>query len=1100
MYQSIKRSDNYLPPLLTELNTQFLVVKEETKTPVWDTPTADSNGQSVFKEWKPEPVFEHEFNRFLKDVPLMCSRIRQLDMAVLSVKANNLKDKLALKKAADVEMGDATAESRAIAASVAKQVDAYLKQYGPPPQVSSSPVFDSWFTNADFHFLAVSEAEGTPQEVQQERQEEVGEGQQGQVQERQKEELTTQQEGWVLQADKGQARQERRRFVVQNRKAARQIERRLYDSQGSPLIVYVDHATYPNEILLTSRPFAIRYLLSCAPPTMLELARFRSGVFCGPDVYLPSHLAIHVSAGLKFMLYEKPQPDLLRHAYSDFERRLRWKFNFMEDYVPDFEDDPYDPDYDLHEVSTKLPPSAPIPIENGLQAGKSWVEQTIQTIEPLVKATSKDSGLVWLDELKDYLDSHNYVISMTDKNLGSAVVTRDWLLKGSTSMLSAPRDYRKLNPGEEHVILQDIVNKIKTICDMNVRGLSLYLADPQLHKWLQSRLPSEDGVVTYPQFYVIPKIHKNPTGFRPIVPCHSNITEPLAKVVSKALKPLVFASPYIIHGSKNLAQRLSQLKLNRDRKVWIVTGDIVAYYPNIPKYKAVTKVTVMFIKWCRDNPEYMPEDMRALVIECLKTSVLSPLVVQFLGDLYDQVRGVPMGQACSPDIANLYAAYYEAKYFERLYPPPESAIAFYGRYIDDCLGIVYAETREQAIAYMVDAIQIPGVQFTWEASERSVAFLDMWLFVDTRNAVIGHKPYSKPLNHFERIPWASHHPKDVKKGTFLGEMSRFATLCSNEIHYKDALYDLRKIYVARGYPKNLVDAWLKDHTVTRWQRRLDNRTISTDNVLVLKSEFNPMWTKFNVHELFNILRAEWVQRDPYTVWCDLKDGVCSIHNEQTIPMSAEVSRKMQRHREHRQDALDAYEAAQVAFRAGVQDSILQPRPAARKRKAPIGHALDFGENLVQRSLEDFTGAGGSFKRLKISSGQTSPQPIISESFVAGPAPAAVTIALEKLRVDKVTYVAKSSCADPLTPRLNPPVGPYSWAKRWEYSGAGVYLHCLPMYDIRKTTLLDSRMLVSRKRTTNVFDLASLWRKQQISSVKAGPLQGPVFVDEWSHNL
>ncbi|KAF7966835.1 hypothetical protein HWV62_36905 [Athelia sp. TMB] len=54
-------------------------------------------------------------------------------MAVLSVKANNLKDKLALKKAADVEMGDGTAETR-IAATVAKQVAEYLKKYGPPSQ------------------------------------------------------------------------------------------------------------------------------------------------------------------------------------------------------------------------------------------------------------------------------------------------------------------------------------------------------------------------------------------------------------------------------------------------------------------------------------------------------------------------------------------------------------------------------------------------------------------------------------------------------------------------------------------------------------------------------------------------------------------------------------------------------------------------------------------------------------------------------------------------------------------------------------------------------------------------------------------------------
>jgi hypothetical protein len=30
-----------------------------------------------------------------------------------------------------------------------------------------------------------------------------------------------------------------------------------------------------------------------------------------------------------------------------------------------------------------------------------------------------------------------------------------------------------------------------------------------------------------------------------------------------------------------MARRLSEVKLHADKKVWIVTGDIVAYYPSI---------------------------------------------------------------------------------------------------------------------------------------------------------------------------------------------------------------------------------------------------------------------------------------------------------------------------------------------------------------------------------------------------------------------------------------------------------------------------------------------------------------------------------------
>ncbi|MFL4368795.1 hypothetical protein, partial [Enterobacter asburiae] len=67
---------------------------------------------------------------------------------------------------------------------------------------------------------------------------------------------------------------------------------------------------------------------------------------------------------------------------------------------------------------------------------------------------------------------------------------------------------------------------------------------------------------------------------------------------------------------------------------------------------------------------------------------------------------------------------------------------------------------------------------TWEVSEWNSPFLDMLVYIDPLTGQVEHTPYRKALNHKERIPWASHHPKDVKKGTYIGEMSRLATLSS----------------------------------------------------------------------------------------------------------------------------------------------------------------------------------------------------------------------------------------------------------------------------------------------------------------------------------
>jgi hypothetical protein len=119
-------------------------------------------------------------------------------------------------------------------------------------------------------------------------------------------------------------------------------------------------------------------------------------------------------------------------------------------------------------------------------------------------------------------------------------------------------------------------------------------------------------------------------------------------------------------------------------------------------------------------------------------------------------------------------------------------------------------------------------------------------------------PYRKMRSHQERIPWISHHPLDVKRGTFIGEMSRLATLSSLFTHYKDAIDGLCGLYIKRGYPSDLVMHWMRDNFSKRWENRLTIRNKGGhDDVLVLKSEFNTAWNYFNSHELGDTVLGYW---------------------------------------------------------------------------------------------------------------------------------------------------------------------------------------------------------------------------------------------------
>ena len=158
---------------------------------------------------------------------------------------------------------------------------------------------------------------------------------------------------------------------------------------------------------------------------------------------------------------------------------------------------------------------------------------------------------------------------------------------------------------------------------------------------------------------------------------------------------------------------------------------------------------------------------------------------------------------------------------------------------------------------MSSLVQFDGCTIEWSASDHYAHFLDMTLYRDDKRC-LQWRPYRKPGNHMERIPWISHHPLDVKRGTFLGEMTRLAVLSSTRDTYGKALQDLVSLYVHRGYPFPLVNSWLKNNISKRWDSRFQTRNPeSQPEVLVLKSEFNLAWNYFNAKELSNTIFGYW---------------------------------------------------------------------------------------------------------------------------------------------------------------------------------------------------------------------------------------------------
>jgi hypothetical protein len=171
----------------------------------------------------------------------------------------------------------------------------------------------------------------------------------------------------------------------------------------------------------------------------------------------------------------------------------------------------------------------------------------------------------------------------------------------------------------------------------------------------------------------------------------------------------------------------------------------------------------------------------------------------YIDKILVQRKGLPMGAAGSPDAANMYGAYHEHVWMDRVQQSDD--ILFYGRYLDDIFTMVLSDTADDATA-KVSFINLGGVNLLWEPPSQQVNFLDLNVQIE-EDGRITHTPFVKAMSHRERIPWSSAHPLDVKKGTFSSEISRLATLSSERSDYLNQCTEAVNMYIGRGYPPKL---------------------------------------------------------------------------------------------------------------------------------------------------------------------------------------------------------------------------------------------------------------------------------------------------------
>src|SRR5258706_9496838 len=645
-------------------------------------------------------------------------------------------------------------------------------------------------------------------------------------------------------------------------------------STATPKFNYFDYTTYPDLVVKVEQDLLFMVMSRFAPEWLLRCRIFTNRLHSNLEVEVPKEVMDTFSAGLKYLSPIAMKKSLVKVSWTEFcERAMKSWAGGYHDQESDRENDDEDPFFTI-----------PIPFKlSGFVEpfeGK-WDESLVRILQAgWIELNSLLSNVPNLDrngrsfdvESKNALEwcfNENVLIKPTDKNLGTALVSKVWYEEKVSNFLLSNKGYALIGEDEARTLVQTTVSAIRDLCYNNLTTQTFISGN--LSQFLGSRLPRprvmddvvqsddwESLIIAIPVFNGLPKIHKTPWGIRPVVPCHSVVQGPVSEFLSKILKTLLADHPQILTSTKELVHelefacrdKLANLSpLQWRTNVFICTADIEGFYTNVPIKDCALKLRdLVFSKFGRGRAGKVKADYICELFSVQQDDLIFRAQINGSWEYVRQIDGLAMGMPAAPDMANLYAAWYE----RRLPAAFLDRMLLFKRYIDDIICVVYADSLDHC-EQILREYSIPGLKLNWEISETNAVFLDLdiWRSPSSRDHRLKYRPYRKPLNNFERLPWCTGHAIQLLRGAFKSEIHRFA-VASWSLHiYNEELAWLKDLYILRGYLLATVIQWIKGSKEVAYKNRLDwvishSTVVESKRIWPLKSVMNPVWQKLHL--------------------------------------------------------------------------------------------------------------------------------------------------------------------------------------------------------------------------------------------------------------
>jgi hypothetical protein len=370
--------------------------------------------------------------------------------------------------------------------------------------------------------------------------------------------------------------------------------------------------------------------------------------------------------------------------------------------------------------------------------------------------------------LKKFKNENPFEVVQCDKNVGCAIISHELLNKLTMDHLSDIDTYKLIDIDPKETLISQINKKLSDLAK-----------NKHIDKKLYKKLLINNDECKLGKIRILPKLHKNKFGIRPIINTTKHPTSKLCKLIEVILGPHVKKLPSYIQDSQNLIQDSYKLKIPINTK--LVSADIESLYTNIQLEHAIIVI-------CDFAKDKLPKsNLNITAFKEILKLVLENNYFSYKNNYYLQIKGIAMGCICGPTIANIVVHSLETNFLKKY------LTFYYKRYIDDIFMIVNDDFDMSQFSNSFDYLKL-NIE-----SDTKITFLDLEISIDEILNKLNFSLHIKPTNTFSYLRTESNHPEFIFDNNPKSLLIRLRRICSN---YNDFLYHSTLLIfrlIKRGY-------------------------------------------------------------------------------------------------------------------------------------------------------------------------------------------------------------------------------------------------------------------------------------------------------------